>query len=325
MNHDRHLAETPCPTWDDLSAWRDGFLVDRRVAAHLDRCAQCQQALHDMEAMDLELMQHLAEVTPDEATLQRMVAKTRRRIEAPAWRTQWLLVVAKLAACVALLAAIAVTWRHYATDRQLAAAPAPQLLPVAADDQVDDLSPFEQQLVQRLVREFGPPAAAAPAAAPDLPSSGAAAALVATPAVPAPVASQAPGTLNLPNIRMVGYGAPTPTVTAIADEALPREQSRQVGDRVRHVWLVDDTAAPLRELQVLMPRHRPDFEELINQNQDEYVLQLLVSDQDLQALVDHFARLQYKLMSPEAPQPGQGSQMRLSGKQVRYEVDFVRK
>jgi len=324
MDTDRQ-QNTTCPSWDDLSAWRDGQLTDRRLAAHLDRCTHCQEALHDMEAIDLELMQHLEDVTPDEATIQRMVVRTRRRIEAPAWRLQWLLVVAKLAACVALVAAIAITWQHFGKAQPLAAAPAARLS-LAPDEPADDLSPFEQQLVQSLLREFGPPPTAAVPAAPLPPSASAAESLVATPAAAAaPTATQAPGTLHLPNIRMVGYGAPTAGPTSITDEALPREQTLQIGDRVRHVWLVDNTAAPLRELQVLMPRHKPDFEELINQNQDEYVLQLLVSDQDLQALVDHFARLQYKLMSPDAPQPGQGSQMRLVGKPVRYEVDFVRK
>ena len=74
-----------------------------------------------------------------------------------------------------------------------------------------------------------------------------------------------------------------------------------------------------------MPRNKDDFQELIKQDRSEYVLQLVVPDTRLQSLVDHFSSLNYRLMSPAAPQPGQSHRIKLTGKLVQYEIDFVQK
>jgi hypothetical protein len=334
METDRPQSTT-CPDWDDLSAWRDGALDDPAVTAHIERCPLCQEQVRDIELLDAEIEQHLLEAEPDAAAIERMVARTHRQVRGPV-RRQLVWLSLKVAACLALVAGIVALWQYrHATPPSLLAGNPRLLAPV--DEPRDELSPYEQDLVQRLVIEFGSSTAATRGEL-SLPSTPAAAEAILKPVAPpmdAPPAAPAggrsqvtpPGTLNLSTIRMVGFGSPTRGI----DYAMPAtppllpERAQAVADRVRHVWLVDDTTALLRELQVLMPNHKQDFEELITQNQDEYVLQFLLADGDLQGLVNHFAKLNYKLMSPAQPQPDAGNDLRITGKPVRYELDVVRK
>ena len=120
----------------------------------------------------------------------------------------------------------------------------------------------------------------------------------------------------------VGVGA-GPPATRPSHERIASRPEKTVADQVRHVWVVADTALPLAELKKVMPHEAGKFDRLMGEHRDRYLLQLMVSDRNLQELVDRFDKLEFKLLSPAAQQPG-AKGLRYSGKSIQYEVDFVR-
>ncbi len=319
---------THCPDLETLSAWHDGELHDSHIEGHLQHCQHCQEVLRDFAAFDVEIQQHLDEAHPDPANIDRIIRRTRRRIERQPIQWLSLPVLSRLAACVALVAVCAVLFAHYqrTNDNLASMANATNDLTTPGDAEAEDASAFEKKLYEDLIAEF---ATATNSAAPATPS------IAAEPALP-PVAAAADtivtrdnagtteGVLQLSNVSLVSLGSRRDFGPETPYRA-PDATTRSIDDRVRHVWLVKDATAPLRELQKLMPEHERDFRKLINQNRDEYVLQLVISDRDLRDLVNHFSDLEFKLISPQAPQPGRDKPLRLNGKAVQYEMDFVRK
>ena len=103
----------------------------------------------------------------------------------------------------------------------------------------------------------------------------------------------------------------------------PRPE-REVADVVWHVWIADDPARALEELRDFLPGNQTEIDRLEAEQRDRYPLQVLLPDRSLQELVNRYHDLGLSLLSPAAPQPGV-SNVKLSGKMVQYEVDFVRK
>lgn len=114
-------------------------------------------------------------------------------------------------------------------------------------------------------------------------------------------------------------GAAPPAVT---DRIAVRNAPAGVGNHVWHVWLVDDPAKPLDELARRMPQVREELDKLKQEQRDHYLLQVMISDRNLQDLVSRFEEMGFDLLSPAHPQPTGST--KLDGRLVRYEVDFVR-
>lgn len=315
-----------CPSFETLSAWYDGEEQDIRLKAHVEHCENCQQIIADFELFDDEIARHIESIAPDKSTVQRLVKQTRYRLHPKSIRFLPFPVLWRLAACLALVLGIFGLYQQWDRHRYELANQPLDVATVAgqAEEDLDELSAFEQELIEDLIAEFGDSAVDF-----DLQEV----------AAPQPVASSsgtsdaglreteinANGVLQLNDISFVGYGPPRALEVETESSISPAPRPKLLDDHVRHVWLVDDATDPLRSLQALMPAHKQDFAELIAQQRDEYVLQFVVQDRDLQELVNHFDALNYKLISPNSPQPGNGDELRLTGKRVQYEVDFVRK
>ncbi len=352
MTHDSH-DPTGCPGYDDLSAWHDSAAPDTEIDTHVRTCQACQNILHEMEVIDMQVQQHLEEILPDARTMEHLILNTRKHIQPRAIPVLSFRNLLRIAAAVAALLVVVAIQRQLQTSAespvQRAESPVEVDAQFVTDIPVDEtsyrLSPLNQKLIDDLVREFGPmmasssprpaPAASMPvsigaSAKPyevaSLPTVGSAVDSLVGPSrrpVESPIGSSSQLDFTS-DINLVWYGTPPSFQEADTERISLVNTRKTVRDRVRHVWLVPETAAPLRELQQLLPRHKQDFQDLINQDRDEYVLQLVISDKDLQELVDHFDSLDFKLISPTAPQPGDGANLRLTGKGVQYEIDFVR-
>jgi hypothetical protein len=102
-------------------------------------------------------------------------------------------------------------------------------------------------------------------------------------------------------------------------------RQRNVGNFVRHVWLVDDTASPLKALKMYAESDDELLDQLIARDSDRYLLQMMLSDKDLQSLVNRFEALEFNLLSPSEPQPSGYQTLKFTGKNVKYELDIIRK
>lgn len=118
------------------------------------------------------------------------------------------------------------------------------------------------------------------------------------------------------DITLVGYGH-NGSYQSIENSNINRSSDEfDAPSKIHHIWKMDDPVVPLIFLKTLLLRQQDAFDQLINENQDQYHLRFRVTDKNLQELVDHLKRMDCELLSPDfATSPG---------KSYQYEVDFVK-
>lgn len=314
-----------CPTMADLSAWHDSELRDRALELHVANCPRCLRLLQSFRVIDDRA---LPEVTLDPAALQRIKCNCVRQIRQQP-RLMRVSVVLRLAAVFVLAAAVL-----YFRGR-LVGNEAPKVVSATSEGKArvrhrHALRQLPATPAGDAVTPLTPPLAVASASAMDETYDDG---VPPYPELPPAMAEAAPGhrqELAAGNIRLVGYEdgadmvpcsrAPAPLPLASAEPA-----AGKVNCRVRHVWLVEEPAKPLRELGQLAPGQQADLAWLEEQHRPQYVMRLRLTDQELAALVDHFAEQGYKLLSPDAPQPQNTAGLTLTGRQVEYDLTLVQK
>lgn len=91
---------------------------------------------------------------------------------------------------------------------------------------------------------------------------------------------------------------------------------------VRHVWAVDAPVNAATALQDMLP-DECQVQVMSSADDGETVVTVLLSDRDLQRLVDALSKSDYGLISPLLPQPRDAARVHFSGRPVRYEATLV--
>jgi hypothetical protein len=318
-----------CPEWETLSAGHDGQPGTERVRLHAQECPECRRQMEILRQLDGAIASAPA---CDAAALARIKAGTRRKLRQPLAFLAWWPVTWRAAASVVLVGAMFLVHQFLkqqpaptmslAEQTALGIVPGtpPATVPVAGQPDSPILPPLAGAESETWQGTEAQPTATAKLVADKSNSS------KDRLAITRPLPSPNGGGVKLGDTRLVAIGSAAPKGGRPhgQDDSISPPPEREVGDYVWHVWLVDDPAKALRELQSLLPNNQADFQRLISENRDRYLLQLMISDRNLETLVTRLNDQGMRLLSPAAPQPG-ATALRLSGKAVQYEVDFVRR
>jgi hypothetical protein len=309
-----------CPSLEDLNSWYDKEATRAEIGEHVENCDACQAKIESFEKIDEVLSRHLA---AEESRLRRIERTCRdevRRANMPK-----LLPTATIVRIAAMIAAAFLLVQGIGALKERGGEGG-----IAAElngDTGEELSEIEKDMLAEIarskaagdpgVREITEGVAENVAPVPRIKSNDVAKA----PQSPAELLAE--GSVAAGSISLVSTNTPLPVAPPPA--AINRQEERSVGDRVHHVWLVDDATNPLQTLKPLMPSQGERLDFWISQNKASYRLHLTMSDRDLQGLVNKFGNSGYTLISPAAPQPGLVKNLEFSGKTVTYQVDFVKK
>lgn len=97
-----------------------------------------------------------------------------------------------------------------------------------------------------------------------------------------------------------------------------------IGQLVRHVWTVDDLADARQVFVDMLPASVvPELSRQVGE--DKYFFEALLTDEQLQTLVDGLKNRGWSLVTKDFPQPGEEAKVSLTGRVVRYAVDLVGK
>ncbi len=326
----QEATSSECPAVEDLSAWYDSEADSTaKMGSHVASCDACKKIVHDFELINASINEHIQ--VPSE-TIQRIHDHCLNHAEGGSTAERWFSapIWFKLAACFVLIGMIVVLKQQSGNaGKQLAEAdvPAPAAAVAEAQAPQDNLTPANKMMAaaqaqtQRSVQ--------APVGTRLKPSAAAEKTAGASDAATAASNVRLQGTsdLDLSDIKLVAFGSPETATNSHSSRDLTFDQQRKhnvVDPVVHHVWVMDDPTTPLQVLRQIMPDNHDVMDNLIEQNLERYHLRFKILDNDLQGLVNHFERVGCELISPVAPQPGQGDQLRFNGKAVHYEVDFVR-
>lgn len=279
-----------CPDPEHLSAWYDSELKDDELASHLAECPRCQRRLRGYRNLDRKLDEYVA-VSPD--VVERIKLGSLRRLAAGSDTMpypNWLRVAAAMAALLVLCFLVLVRMQETAPSGSIAhhlAPLAPQTL--TAGPAAVDSRPRAPETAEKRFEE---------------------------------TTEEFRGKLRVVRYGDDAEGGQTTLVSAIDDSD---ERVAVVADHVRHVWLVEEPERPLRRLQKMFPRQREELQGLIDDDESRYVLQIVIDERQLHGIVNEFYISGFKLLSPDAPQPGQAYDEDALGRTVQYEVNFVRR
>lgn len=274
-----------CSSIEDLSAFHDRALQDVQVEEHLVNCDACRASLEAFTVID-EAVQALG-VPPSDLAGQ--ISGN----------------CASLAPEPLLFRASAFPfWRH------VAAAAAIIVVAVAIHYAVSSSVPASSQ-----VATTPPTAVPAP-----LPSAGAVKPLSEPPQLVAskperPKENRIISAVELTRTNASGGTGPgaVPFAGALRKTLVP--------PRVKHVWVVGDVT----EATALLHGSLPEGVSCTTTADEasKRSLQVLLTDEQLQSLVDRLAEAGWPLLSPGVPQPRKGSELILSQNVIRYDVDLV--
>ncbi len=280
-------AKGGCPSIEELNALHDGQ-GSPAVAEHTAACAACQETLRACREVDAMVARA---VNPPAALSARIKAAcraeaARRRKPMVMWPGHAWHLAAAAAACAAVVA----------------------LLVMVTEDGA------EQKKAVRTAR-VPSPSAAKPAA---VPSPSVAKTPAAVPVRPAPKTIRTPATEV---VSEQGQGIRPVGLTWDANPYLNGATDMPgVGDFVRHVWVVRDSAAAAAFIRQNLPRHSV-LHDLSTNGRNLY--RLIIPDVEMQTFVDRLAGAGYSLVSPSLPQPGATQPLNTFGKPVVYTVEIV--
>jgi len=276
-----------CPPNEDLSAFHDEALRDVQIEEHVVECDDCRGALKTFAVID-EAVQAMGMAPGD--------------------------LVTKISGHCASLSPKPLLFRVLAFSfwRNAAAAAAVILAAVAIHYTVSSSTPASSQVVTTPPTTPGGPAL--------FPSVGAVKPLPKPPQLMARIPERpregrtlSPVQLTRTNASSGGPQGAVPFVGGARKLLVP--------PRVRHVWVVDDVAGASAFLRGSLPEAVSCTTTAAEEGKAS--LQVLLTDEQLQSLVDRLAEAGWPLLSPGVPQPRRGTDLILSRNVVRYDVDLL--
>lgn len=291
MKSDNPMHE--CPNVETLSSFGDGDGLEG-IEQHVAQCAKCQAALLAFRRIDTAVQRHL-QPAPDLAARIKAACVREAAAQSPvlwpvfAWRLVAAAAVAIMAGAVFYIAAV-----------QTGEAP-------------------------RLASDMGKSDVSVPLAPVVTPSR----VVVKTPVPAAPTADAVPGPrpaslantiVPIQDLRPTGLGMASFSPGLILSGIESTRQS--LPDAVRHVWVVADVVNAMKVFKGNLPKGiEPQFVSSLASSRLTY--RVLLSDQDLQSMVDKLSAAGFSLVSPALPQPGSNQKLLVSGKPVLYELELV--
>jgi hypothetical protein len=97
------------------------------------------------------------------------------------------------------------------------------------------------------------------------------------------------------------------------------ESPQSLPQRVRHVWTVNDASESASYLKTALPHGSYE----VGNEDGNTRFSIVLSDRDLQKLVDGLAAHRWQLVRPDLPQPQKQASVVLTGQQVRYTLVMV--
>jgi hypothetical protein len=291
-------TDTPpadCPPSVELSAWHDGEGEDA-VGAHLQGCPRCTRTVRSYGAIDTALRR---QVRPGASLVQRIHAACQRDLESRTFILVWPVPVWRIASLAALVTLGLGALFLYAWN------PAETHAPRPADEMaVRTVLPAANPLpmlagangsIPAPVAEFQPLRLGSAAGGPTLAGGGN---LL---------------SVSLPGVGLGGHSGASTGLMTLKEVA---------GDAVRHVWVVADTDQAVATLKHLLPEGTV-LNPLSTRRSPRVAYRVLLSDLQVQELVDRMAEAGLSLVSPTLPQPGARERLLAQSKTVLYEMEFV--
>jgi hypothetical protein len=308
-----------CPSSEVLSSWYDRELRNPEIDEHLAVCKGCQKVIAAYQSIDNVLTAGLS--TDRRDVIIRSVIKQSGRpsiLHFPMYKVS----------IAAGLAVVAVTL--FIALNQMPLTPGTGLAAELDDSEIETEIDLAEAIVEpapMIAATRGPDHSTVEP--PPMPFA------VARSTSPAPAPREprfhsteaATATGGIADLRLVNFDPDSRNTRDITPRrrSIPASDQKVVEDFVRHIWLVDETVAPLEALKTYTESDGQLLVDLIARDSDRYLLQMVLTDKDLQSLVNRFHDLRFKLLSPDAPQPGIIQTLNFSGKPVKYEMDIVRK
>jgi hypothetical protein len=317
---------TECPSSEELSSWYDRELRDCRIDEHVATCDECRRVIAAYHSLDNMLSSNL-DMGRSDAIIRSVLDQSKRPflLRFPVYKLS-------LVAGLAIIATTLVVTINKSPENAVAAN---SLTPDAVDTTATETDP--------VAATTGPPVpevTAKPAGLPQVPTVGETRSTLA-PASPhgrvfnsnPPVLVRSTGGSGRIELMSMENSGRTPNAGIWTENlnfnssnrkraGIPNRQ-RNVGNFVRHVWLVDDTASLLKALKMYTESDDELLDQLIARDSDRYLLQMMLSDKDLQSLVNRFDALKFNLLSPSEPQPSDYQTLKFTGKNVKYEIDII--
>ncbi|MBT3376373.1 MAG: hypothetical protein HN742_11645 [Lentisphaerae bacterium] len=288
MNDGKHEL-AGCPSVEDLSAFHDDALNDGSVGEHVADCTSCRSTIDTYTVIDDAVQSlgdtpaNLAERIQEQCKSLKPEPLMFRVMGSPIWRH------AAAAAAVALIA-VAI---HYAVDSSSPASSSH----AAAISPEDSLTHAPETVV-----------VVPPAELPQLPPQ------------PGPEYTGRDGAIPSTDLTRVNAGGTAKAVPGTVSLANAVRKAI-VPPRVKHVWVVKNVEEAIEMLQRALPEGISCT--TTGDIGNKASLQLLLTDEQLQALVDRLAEAGWPLLSPGVPQPRKGAELLLSRSVVRYDIDLV--
>ncbi len=323
-----------CPSSEMLSSWYDRELRDCRIDEHVATCDECRRVIAAYHSLDNMLSSNLGMGGRSEVIIRSVLDQSKRPLlrRFPVYKLS-------LVAGLAIIATTLVVTINKLPENGVAAN---TLAPDTADATA---TATETDAVAATTAATAPEVTAKPAGLPQVPTVGETRSTFA-PASPhgrvfnsnPPVLVRSAGGSGRIELMSMENSGRTPNAgvwtenlnfksgnrkqAGIANRQF--DHQRNVGNFVRHVWLVNDTASPLKALKMYTESDDELLDQLIARDSDRYLLQMMLSDKDLQSLVNRFDALEFNLLSPSEPQPSDYQTLKFTGKNVKYEIDIIR-
>ncbi|MDD4540096.1 MAG: hypothetical protein PHT80_13860 [Lentisphaeria bacterium] len=299
-------SKSTCPSVEQLSQFLDLTVADLSqpqwdvVASHLQECVACRNKVAAYQRLDQALQ---VAVLPPAGLADRIIAacqdaNARESIRPfPWWRSGW----GKAGIAAAVLAFAGLTAVNVSTsgsgDSFVASAPqasaTPAMLPAAAE-------PLLAQVATAV--DEPPPAEDGAIATGALYERG-----------------KLSGSINSQDLRTVSRMAQKNQVApATAVKSL-------LPDTVRHVWTVDDLARSRQRLADASTAMQAPVAWSNDDEQGRLKAVLLLTDGELQQLVDRLGDGHWALVSPYLPQPNAPDLVQVTGKRLQYEIILVQR
>jgi len=119
--------------------------------------------------------------------------------------------------------------------------------------------------------------------------------------------------------RVAADGVGHSSLSAVPPQLAPRTI---IPSRVKHVWMVENLSAAQRVLHDNLPA-ATSCTVVVTGSDSSAFYNVFLSDHKLQSLVDRLAAAGFPLVSASVPQPGKESRVLMTGRTVRYDVEFV--
>jgi hypothetical protein len=322
-----------CPSSEMLSSWYDRELRDCRIDEHVATCDECRRVIAAYHSLDNMLSSNLGMGGRSEVIIRSVLDQLKRPLllRFPVYKLS-------LVAGLVIIATTLVVAINKLPENGVAAN---TLSPDAVD-----ATATETDTVAATTATTAPEVTDKPAGLPQVPTVGETRSTFAPASRHGRVFNNNPSVLvrsiggngrielmsmensgRTPNAGVwtenLNFKSGNRKQAGIANRQLDRQ--RNVGNFVRHVWLVNDTASPLKALKMYTESDDELLDQLIARASDRYLLQMMLSDKDLQSLVNRFDALEFNLLSPSEPQPSDYQTLKFTGKNVKYEIDIIRK